>query len=89
MLKVELVYFNGCPNIARARSAIYSAGVTDLIEVEVNQLLSDHSYQKYSSPTILVDGKILVGSQNESSACSVADWGSIPELLRQTLEVKL
>jgi predicted thioredoxin/glutaredoxin len=76
MPKVELVYFIGCPNVDHARNAIRAAGVSDFVELEQDRLPKEHAYRRYSSPSILIDGEILAGSEGGSS-CSIIDWKDV------------
>jgi hypothetical protein len=82
MPKVELVFFAGCPNIERAKSAIRAAGLDQFLEVDQAEIESDHPYRKLSSPTILIDGEIVVGSNSSSPACSIINWAAAIECLR-------
>ncbi len=82
MPKIELIFFQGCPNIEQARRVIEDGGFLDFQEIDQGQLDPDHPYGKYSSPTILVDGKPIAGGQFGSAACSLTDWKSVAEVLR-------
>ncbi len=77
MPKIELVYFEGCPNVERAREAIRSSGVVDFSEVNQNHLAANDPYLRFSSPTILTNGQILFGSVNYAAACSMINWSEV------------
>lgn len=77
MLKVELLYFVGCPHIERARTAIFAAGVSDFVEIDQGTLPEVHCYRDYSSPTILVNGKAVAGSKSKAAACSLINWDEV------------
>lgn len=77
MPKVELVYFVGCPNIELAKSTILAAGFSNFSEVDLSRMSEDHPYQRYSSPTILIDGRLVAGSENGGAACSIIDWNRV------------
>jgi hypothetical protein len=79
MPKVELIYFLGCPNVDRARSAIRTVGVP-FTEVDQDQLPPGHLYRRYSSPSILVDGEIVAGAKT-GAACSIIEWYEVSELI--------
>lgn len=74
-MKVELIYFEGCPNIAKARAALVKAFATishPITWVEWNQ--SDNTcpdrYRIYGSPTILIDGQdVDASTYTEQGAC--------------------
>lgn len=82
MPKVELVFFSGCPSVERARQAIRAAGVNAFSEVELGELPTGHPYRKLSSPSVLVDGKLVAGSSNGGAACSLISWDEVSESLR-------
>lgn len=86
MPNVELVFFKGCPNLPRAREALKAAGVNDAVEVVQDQLPAGHELRDYSSPSILVDGSLVVGLQQAGSACTVADWSMAAQRLRARLQ---
>ena len=85
MVMTLLIYFEGCPNVERARAAIRSAGVTVFSEMKQDQLPQENLYRRFSSPTILVDGIIIVGSENGAAACSLVDWGAVSSKIRSHL----
>ncbi len=82
MPKIELIYFSDCPNVEKARNAIRASGVTEFSEVEQDKLSTESLYRRFSSPTILVNGKIVAGSQNGAAACSMIDWNSASAKIR-------
>jgi hypothetical protein len=75
MPRAELVYFPGCPHIERARKALLSSGILGFNEISQSNLPLNHPYQGFSSPSIVVDGELLIGTASSSSACSLIDWG--------------
>lgn len=85
MGKIELVYFDGCPNVERARQAIRDSGVIEFSEVHQNCLPKDSHYRSFSSPTILLDGNIIVGSQSGATACSMINWNELTVEIRARL----
>lgn len=75
-MKVELLYFKGCPNISKARKnlneAFAKAGVApQWDEVDLNDAEAPKGLKGYGSPTILVDGKDVTGivAGGESLSC--------------------
>ena len=84
MPKVELVYFDGCPNVEQAREAIRTAGAS-FEEVKQNPLLGDNPYRGYSSPSVLVDGRLVAGSCNGAAACSITDWAAASRKIRELI----
>ena len=82
MLKVELVFFEGCPNVDRARQEILNSGISKFSEIRQNDLPEGSPYLKFSSPTILYGGKIVAGGECGASACSVIEWTLLKAKLR-------
>lgn len=75
-MKVELLYFNGCPNISAARKnlndAFAKAGIaSQWDEIDLNDPNLQKDLKGYGSPTILVDGKDVAGivPSGESLSC--------------------
>ena len=86
MPDVELVFFEGCPSLPRAREALKAAGVASPVEVVQDHLPEGHPRKAYSSPSILVDGSLIVGLLQASPACTVADWSIAAQRLRALLQ---
>lgn len=82
--KVELVFFEGCPSLPRAREALKAAGVTNPVEVVQDTLPEGHPGREFTSPSILVNGSLVVGLR-QANACTVADWASAAQRLRLRL----
>lgn len=75
-MKVELLYFAGCPNISMARKNLNDAFAKVGIapkwdEVDLNNAETPEGLKGYGSPTILVDGKDVTGivAEGESLSC--------------------
>ena len=83
MSKVELVFFSGCPSVSRARQAILEAGSTEFLETNMAALEATDPRRRLSSPSILVNGKLAVGSENGAAACSYIDWGKAVSRIRE------
>lgn len=73
---IELVYFDGCPNVARARANLRTALRESGHSIEWSEwdLTSDttpEEYRRHGSPTVLVDGEDVTGDGAEaiSMAC--------------------
>ena len=73
--KIELVYFDGCPNVSQTRDhlrdAIKASG-QQLTWSEWNLLeeSTPAEFQRLGSPTVLVDGKDVTGESGGASAMS-------------------
>lgn len=73
-MKVQLLYFDGCPNVDAARSALgqalTSAGVEARVEeLDVGAAATPPHLRSWGSPTILVDGED-VGGEPTPTGCS-------------------
>lgn len=77
MRKVELVFFEGCPNVERAKQEIHKSGIATFTEIRQNGLPKESPYLKYSSPTVLLNGKVISGGECGAYACSIMDWSSL------------
>ena len=68
---VKLIYFRTCPKAAEAKVALKDAGIAAYLEVVQDDLELDDLHMLFSSPTILVDDRIVFGGrQDGSGACS-------------------
>lgn len=88
-MKIELVYFDECPNWQRIRDLLIAQGFKDLKLIDQNTLPSDSPYKFYSSPTLLVENKVLMGSKICSTsvgACSTDHFTGDAELMRKINE---
>src|SRR5258707_7665812 len=65
-VRVELVYFTGCPNVAPMRQLLHRCleqlGLRcEIIEVDTDTPTASDAYRRMGSPTVLVDGKDVLG----------------------------
>lgn len=88
MPKIELVYFGSCPHIETARSAIRAAGISDFHEINLDESGERCNYQRYSSPSIIIDGRLVVGSESDAIACSMIDWSMVAPAIRTSLKTR-
>ena len=71
--KIELVFFEGCPNAAQARENLNAALLTSgkpptWHEWDVGSSATPEEYRVYGSPTVLIDGRDVTGPSGESQA---------------------
>ncbi len=96
-MKIEIIYFNGCPNIQAAKDNIKAACKELGIEGSVQEWNQNDDNapdftKKYGSPTVLVNGKDVAGDPGDcctSGSCRIyTDMTGIPsvELIRTALE---
>lgn len=84
---VELVYFDGCPNVDEARKRLRSAlGQMSWREWNLSAEETPERFRRYGSPTVLVDGRDVTGEGDGSEAMSCrADGPPATEVLRDAL----
>ncbi len=80
-LRVELVYFTGCPHVAAAREAIREAMTATGLAAEWQEWNRDDSatpeaLRGYGSPTVLVDGRDVAPAPANADCCRVYSGGS-------------
>ncbi len=64
-MRVELLHVPDCPHVANARRLLHEC----LAELKITALVEEHQ-GAYSSPTILVDGRdVMGGSMADGAAC--------------------
>ena len=74
-MRVEIVYFTGCPNVAAMRELVrrclMRCGFDQAIdEVNTDEPTTPAEYRRFASPTVLVDGvDILAGALSDAAAC--------------------
>jgi hypothetical protein len=87
MPKVELVYFEGCPHVGSARShlrtALAEAGVaTEWAEWDTDLPATPDPFRKFGSPTVLVDGRDVVGGvEGSGRGCVVSGAPSVAKIV--------
>jgi len=72
-MKVQLVFFGGCPNVAAARRALARALEAESVVVAVEEIDSQadnvpDNLVGWGSPTILINGSDVAGAQIPNGA---------------------
>jgi hypothetical protein len=75
MKKIELVYFRECPTVPNARKALHEAHIS-FTEVVQDELAQEDVRRKYCSPSLLVEGEVVVGARVEEASCALDRWDS-------------
>ncbi len=80
-MKIELIYFRGCPHTEQARAnirqALESIGVDSAVEEWDRDDPDAPAYVRgYSSPTILVDGRDVTGEGTLAGGASCRAGGA-------------
>jgi hypothetical protein len=74
-VRVELVYFTGCPNVPELRRlldrCLQQCGLApELVEVNTDEPSAPAGYRQLGSPTVLIDGvDILDGAVGSAESC--------------------
>jgi hypothetical protein len=90
-MRIELVYFAGCPHVADARSAIAElvgsrAGIV-VLEIDTAAPGTPTALVGWPSPTVLVDGRDLMGiARGAGPACAAYDSAELRARLREALD---
>jgi hypothetical protein len=95
-VKVQLLYFAGCPNVENARQSLRaalaacSAGNLTVEEIDVEASTTPRQLRSWGSPTILVDGVDVAGAAVPTGvACRLYDEGASGVPRQELIEVKL
>lgn len=81
-MKIQLLYFEGCPNLEPARAALRDALAAEQIdqaveEIDVQSPATPESLRGWGSPTILIDGNDLTGAgRTTGSSCRLYASGA-------------
>lgn len=91
MPQIDLVYFEGCPNVADARENLRLALKLQGVELRWSEwdLMADSTpeeFRRYGSPTVLVDGRDVTGGGQDvlAMACRTDGAPSV-ELISERL----
>jgi len=86
-VKVQLIYFVGCPHLEATREALRSAlSACALTDVAVEELDADAAatppeFRDWGSPTILIDGADIAGAERPTGlGCRIYPGGGAPGL---------
>ena len=73
-MRVQLLYFPGCPHVEAARRALNEALASvddrpDVEEIDVTDPATPGELRSWGSPTILIDGHDVEGAESTTSCC--------------------
>lgn len=88
--RVELIYFEGCPNLAAARANLRTALEAHGTEAEVREWKQGDPeapdyVEGYASPTVLVDGRDVAGGTTAAGRSCRAEGAPSVEAIRRAL----
>jgi hypothetical protein len=86
-VKIQLLYFVGCPHVEPARAALRAALVheglgADVEEIDVNAAGAPAWARGWGSPTILIDGEDVAGERGAGGSSCRLYAGGAPSLDR-------
>ena len=84
-MKIQLLYFEGCPNVDAARAAVREALAIDAVdavveEIDVEAPAAPAWARGWGSPTILVEGEDVAGQSPLGSSCCRLYAGGAPSV---------
>ena len=84
-MKIQLLYFDGCPHVDAARAAVRQAlagAAVDVVveEIDVEAPTAPPWARGWGSPTILVDGEDVAGQAPSGSSCCRLYAGGAPSV---------
>lgn len=71
-MKIQLIYFEGCPHVAATRAALRDALATTahvVEEIDTGRADAPDWARRWGSPTVLIDGVDVAGLAPSDSAC--------------------
>lgn len=83
-----LLYFNGCPNLPVLKSLMAEKRITTFTEIDLETLPPGDVLKSYSSPSLLRNGELILGSKtsNASLSCSYTSREEIRSALERFLQ---
>ena len=83
--RVEILYFAGCPGYARLRTLLERESLIVCTYVDQDLLGADDPRAAYSSPTLLVDGALVLGTRLDAAvgSCSVISARAMSEAVER------
>lgn len=81
-MKVQLLYFEGCPNVDAARASLRDALAAEQVDLPIEEVDVEGEdapawARGWGSPTILIDGKDVTGQErSNASACRLYPGGA-------------
>jgi len=85
--KIELIYFDGCPNADEARENLRTVlGAESWREWDLESDQTPELLRRHGSPTVLVDGRDVTSGEEATGAPACrADGAPSPEEIRKAL----
>jgi hypothetical protein len=93
-MKIQLLHFEGCPNVDAARAALRQALAAEKLDAPVEEIDVEGAdapewARGWGSPTILIEGQDVLGqTQSGSSCCRLyADGAPSVEAIRARIAI--
>ncbi len=83
--KIQLLYFDGCPNAERARqnlkAALLRAGFAPVWEeINLHSASAPEQWRGFPSPTVMIDGKEILTGISEAVGAGACRFGGAPSI---------
>ena len=84
-MKIQLLHFEGCPNVDAARAALRDALAAEKLDIAVEEIDVQRAdapewARGWGSPTILIDGKDVTGQEPSNAASCRLYAGGAPSV---------
>ncbi|MGE0548837.1 MAG: mercuric transporter MerT family protein [Kofleriaceae bacterium] len=91
-MKIQLLHFEGCPNVDAARAALRDALAAEKLEVPIEEIDVEHANapewaRGWGSPTILIDDKDVTGQERSTESSCRLYAGGAPSV--ETIRARL
>jgi len=84
-MRIQLLHFEGCPNVEAARTALRDALAAEKLEIPIEEIDVERAdtpdwARGWGSPTILIDGKDVTGQERSGASSCRLYAGRAPEV---------
>lgn len=85
-LGLSLLYFKDCPNVPILKALMKEENISSYIEIDLEQLSQNDPLRSYSSPSLLQNGELIIGSRTSNSTLSCSFYSK--EEMRKALRLR-
>jgi hypothetical protein len=85
--RLEVLFFPGCQNFKTLLSVLSEEGITAYELIDIEKLPENHPLRSFSSPTLLLNGKAILGAKtsNQGLSCSVITKSEMIAEIRRSI----